>query len=189
MNLITDDISTWTTSLDGFKPEYFPIEARNILQFYRLDGRKTVICKDNIVPIENIAYTIYSPHEKKYHLRQYHNWTLNQAYFYRRDLDFSGEEEAIESLKRYILDENVWLLMTKEQVSETTAMLIRLWKYIFKDEGKLPYRAWIALLEQSLDLEDYREYGKSLIGYKTVCNQFERRIRDIWDQAYKTEKK
>jgi len=190
MNLLTDDNDNkYFGTLEDVKSELYPIKVWNILQFYCLSGRKTVISKDNVIPIADLKYCVFSPHENKYYVRDFHNWTLNQSYFYRKDLDFSGEDEAIEALKRYITDGNVHLLMNNGQVQEMSALLKRLWKSQFLGDGKLPYKSWIALLQTSLDYEDYKDYGKDLMGYKTICHRYEIHIRAIWDEAYlQTEK-
>lgn len=187
MNLLTDDNGfQYFCSIDDTKPEYFAVKVWSILQFYTLAGRKTVISQDNVIPILNLKYCVFSTHEKKYYIRDFHNWTLTQSYFYRRDIDFSGEDEAIESLKRYISDINVFLLLTEMQCQDTTTLLKRLWKSQFVGEGQVPYKSWIELLSLNLDLEDYRDFGRDLMGYKTICHRYEMRIRAIWDEAYKT---
>jgi hypothetical protein len=71
------------------------------------------------------------------------------------------------------------------QVNETTQMLQRLYKSHYVGEGKVSYRRFIELMDVSLSLEDYREYGKSLMGFKTVCAQYERRLSAIWEEVYK----
>jgi len=38
-------------------------------------------------------------------------------------------------------------------------------------------------LEESLNYEDYKDNCKNLQGYKTVCNQFEQRITELWQKA------
>ncbi len=87
------------------------------------------------------------------------------------------------------MDGNVHILLTAEQVEDTSDMLKRLWKAKFKTEGKLDYRTYIELLDQSLRLEDYKDYGSNLIGSKTVVNQFELRIEELWQQANKPKNK
>lgn len=189
MNLQTDDNDfNYFASLEDVKPEYTAIKCWSVLQFFTLDGRKTTMIKENIVPIEDLKYVIFSPQEKKYYLRQSREWSLNELYFYRKDLDFSGQSEAIEQLKRYITDDNVHLLFTSEQVSNTQTMLRKLWKSHFIGEGQIPYKNWITLLKLSLDYEDYRDYGKSLTGFLTVCKQYENKIKEVWEEAYKNKK-
>ena len=100
-------------------------------------------------------------------------------------MDFLGESESILQLHRFISDNNVFLLLLETNVAETTAMLERLYESHFKGKGKVSYKKWIELLDQSLKLEDYKEYGSGLLGFKTVCNQFNLRIKGIWDEIYK----
>ena len=63
-------------------------------------------------------------------------------------------------------------------------MLERLWNSQFKNQGKLDYRTYTDLLKTSLDYEDYKDYGKALTGFRTVCNQYEKAIREYWNKAY-----
>jgi len=172
--------------LDDIPSDYKAIKVWSVLQFFTLAGKKTTINVENVIPITDLAYVIFSPHENRYYLRFSHGWTLDQLYFYRRTLEFSGEEESIESLRRYVSDSNLFLLLTETQVQDTTAMLKRLYKSQYMGEGKVSYRAWISLLKESLDLDDYRDYGKNLTGYRTICNQFEKKLRTIWEEIYKS---
>ena len=185
MNLLTDDNDNkYFGSLDDMKPEYFPIKVWNILQFYTLIGRKVIISKDNVIPIPNLKYCVFSPHEKKYYLRDFYPWSLDAFYFYRKTIYFSGEEETIEALRRYIVDGNVHILMNKTQVQDMTNLLKRMWKSQYLGDGKLPYKSWIRLLQVNIDYEDYIDYCKDSIGFKTMRNQFEKSIRVIWNEAY-----
>lgn len=185
MNLITDDISSWFTDLkDSIKPEYSAIKIDSVLSFYTLSGKRSLLAIDNLSPITDVAYTVTSAHENKHYLRQFRNYPLENLFFYRKTLTFSGDDTAIENLQRYVEDSNVHLLLTPEQVTATSDMLKRLWKSQFKGDGKVDYRIYIQLLDQSLRLEDYKSDGSSLTGYKTVCNQFENRIVELWKTAY-----
>jgi hypothetical protein len=185
MQIKSDDISTWADNLDDFKPDYTPIKCWSVLQFFKLKGKRTVMSKDNIENIKDLHYCIFSEKEKRYYFRAYHDYNLMQIYFYRKDLDFSGSDTAIESLRRYVYDGNVYLLLTNEQVEETKVMLQRVWNSQFKIEGKLDYRIFIQLLDTSLKLEDYKEYGSNLTGFRTVCNQMETHIRELWQKSLK----
>lgn len=190
MNLQTDDNGfDYFGTPEDVKPEYTSVKCWSVLQFFTLDGKKTVIRAENIVPLEDLKYVVFSPQEKRYYLRESRKYSLNELYFYRRDLDFSGNSESIEQLKRYISDGNVHLLWTNGQISTMQNMLRRLWKSHFIGEKQLPYKSWIAILDQSLQLEDYREYGKSLTGFLTVCSNMERTINSIWQEAYESKQK
>jgi len=186
MNLQVDDNGfKYFLTLEAVKPEYKVVPVWNVLQFFRLSGRKTVIAAANLEPIPDINYLIFAPQENKYYLRQSHNWSLNELYFYRKDLGFSGENETILNLHRFVSDSNLFLCFNETEVADTTAMLQRLFKSHFMGNGKVSYKAWIKLLVENLGLEDYKEYGKSLTGFKTVCSQLERRISAIWEEIYK----
>ncbi len=178
------EISYWVSDLGDIK-DYVHIKVWNVLQFYQLEGRKTVLSRYNMIPIERLRYVIFSPSEKRYYIRTFNNYSLNRLYFRRWAVDNLSEDEACESLRRYIIDENVYLLFNKRQQEEMRIFLQRLWKSRFEGEGTVRYKDYINLLDQSLQLEDYREYGKNLIGYKTVEHQFEIRISEIWNEIYK----
>jgi len=188
MNLKSDDISKWGESLDDFKPEYFPIPCSSLLQFYTLKGRTSTICRDNIEVIRYLQYAVYSPTDKRFYMRLFRPYDLETLYFYRPSLTFSGEDEAVKNLRKYVQDGNVTLLFTQDQVSNTTNLLERLWRANLEGDGKLPYGIYLKLLHERLQLEDYETHGKNLTGYRTVCKQFNDRIAELWKKAYETKK-
>lgn len=183
MKLITDDISSWTNSLADFKPEYVDVKCWSVLQFFQLEGRKSVIKKENIVPIDDLYLALYSPQEKKYYYKEYRGYDIDIMYLRRLESDEWKPE--LDSLRRYISDGNLYLLLTESQIQETVIMLERLYKSHFVGLGKVPYKIWIQLLQLHLDYEDYRDYGANLTGYKTVCHTFEIKIKELWDKCYK----
>jgi len=189
MNLQSSDISKWFDSLEDTKPEYAPVKVWNTLQFFRMKGRTSVLMADNLEPIPGLQYVVFSPKENRYYLKESREWDLNRLYFYRRSLDFSGDDTSVEQLQRYVYDGNVWLLFTPAMVEDMKAMLARVYNGHYKNEGTLDYRTYIALLENSLKLEDYKEYGSNLTGFKTVCNQFDETIKALWSVAHNKEKK
>jgi len=85
-------------------------------------------------------------------------------------------------------DDRVWLLYTQEMINATNDMLHRLWKANLEGVGKVPYRLYIEILEGSLKLEDYKDYGKELIGFRTACKIQEEHLQELWKQCYKLKK-
>lgn len=184
MNLTKDEISSWCESLEGFKPEYSAVKATSVIQFFRLKGRTTSMIMSNLEFIPDLHYTIYDPNVQRYYLREYRGYDIDTLYLYKPTLTFSGEDESVSNLRRYVQDGNLYLLFTPEQVKDTTAMLERIYKSHFTKPGKLDYRIFIELLKLSIDLEDYRDYGRELIGYLTMVNKYETSIRQLWEKAY-----
>ena len=180
MKLITDDVSWWATTLDGFKPEYSSIKCWNVLQFFQLEGRKSVIKKENIIPIPFLRLAVHSPQEQRYYYKEYQKYDIESMYLRRLE-----SNEDMDRLRRYVSDGNLYLLLSDEQVKDTTAMLERLYKSHYVGVGKVPYKIWLKLLAAYLDYEDYKDYGVNLVGFKTVCHQFETQIRTLWEQCYK----
>jgi len=105
------------------------------------------------------------------------------VYFYRKTIDFSGEDTAIENLRRYVDDRRLWLILTSEQIEQTKSMLARVYKAQFRQEGKLDYKLYIQILELSLKLEDYEDWGKHLTGFKTACKIMLDHILELWRKA------
>jgi hypothetical protein len=183
MKLITDDISSWFNSLDDAKPEYASVKMWSILQLFQLEGRKSVIKKDNIIPIPDLYLVLHSPQEQKYYYKEYRGYDVETMYL--RRLESDENKPYIDSLRRYVSDGNLYLLLSDKQVQDTTTMLERLYKSHYVGAGKVPYKIWLKLLAAYLDYEDYKDYGVNLVGFKTVCHQFETQIRTLWEQCYK----
>jgi len=185
MKLQESEISKWFDGLDDCKPEFTPVKCWNTLQFFRLRGRTTSLIASNIEPIPDLRYVVFSPKENRYYLKDSRLWNLNKLYFYKWDLDFSGQDEAVEQLRRYIYDGNVWLLFTDEQIADTKVMLARVYGSYFSNKGTVPYKVFIQLLENSLKLEEHKEYNVNNDDFKTICNQYEQTIKNLWMSVYK----
>ena len=179
-----DDI-VYADSLEDFKPDYTPIKAWSVLQLYTLRGKSTNLLEENLIPIKYLYYCVYDANVKRYYKRLARPYSANEVLHPDRPtLHFSGDDQAIANLLRYISDGNLWILMSIPQVNDVTAMLERLWRANFSEDGKLDYRMYIQILENSLKLEDFKENQKNITGYKTVINQMEITIRDLWVKAY-----
>jgi hypothetical protein len=175
------DIVTFYEFFDEIKEDgFFPVKCKSVLQFFMLKGRTVVINKENIVPIPDLAYVVKAKTPERYYLRKYHAYDLDQLYFYRQSDTFSGQDAAIENLRRYTDDNNIWLLFTKDQSAMITDMLTRVYKSQFKTEGKVPYPIFMQLMKLYLDLEDYEQYSKHLTGSRTVINQYTTHINELW---------
>lgn len=166
---------------------YAPVKCNSVLQFFELEGRKVVMAKENIVPITDLKYMVLAkyPGGDRFFTRSFHNYSLDELFWYRRSPTFSGEDTAIENLRRYVTDGRVTLLLTKDNVANTSEMLRRIYKAQFKKDGQLDYRVYLKLLELYLKLEDYKDVGKDLTGFRTVCNQFQVAIDELWKQEMK----
>lgn len=178
MVLQEDELSTWSHDIKDFS-DYTTIKCWSVLQFFRLKGKTSVLKADNLEPIPDLKYLLFSPLEEKYYLRTYKGYDLDTLFFYRPTLTFSGEDIGVENIRRYISDGNIILLFTKENIDQTNEMLKRVWKNIISGEGQMSYRIYISLLEYYLRLEDYHIYGKELTGYKTVCKQLQGNINEL----------
>jgi hypothetical protein len=183
MQLKTDDNGfRYFESLEAVKPEFTPIPVRNLLQFYTLQGKKSILCKDNLCPIPDLSYLVKAK-DDLYYLKDFRNYDLDTLYFYYDDTH-GLTDEAVEALRMYVYDNNVWLLFTPEMVDSTKVMLARVYKAQFGQEGTIKLRLYLEILEQNLRLEAYKRLGQ-LIGYKTVQKQFEDTINNLWREAIK----
>jgi len=185
----TDDNDiTWYESLDDVKFEgYFPIRASNPLEFFTLRGKTSVLIRDNFIPIRYLYYLVNSPQEKRLYMRFYHVYSLDELFFYKKTLTFSGQDESVENLHKYIYDGNLWLLYTKAQVDSTRDVMERVWKANIKTDGDIDFKKFypisLQIMDASLKLEEYKDYGKALTGYKTCINQQEQKILELWKIA------
>jgi len=162
-----------------------PVRVRNLLQFFTLAGRRNVLTKTNLIPIPALKYAVLNG-ENKYYVREFNqSWTVDMLYFYRKSIDFSGDDTATENLRRYADDGRCFLLLTTDDIEQTKSMLARVYKGQFHQEGKLDYKLFIQILELSLKLEDYETWGKNLTGFKTTCKILLDHILELWKKAKK----
>jgi len=158
-------------------------------EFYNIPETEspTDLIKRNLTPITDLKYMVLAkyPGGDRYFTRTYHNYSLDELFWYRRSPTFSGEDTAIENLRRYITDGRVTLLLTKDQVANTSEMLRRVYKAQFKKDGQLDYRVYLKLLDLSLRYEDYKDVSKDLTGFRTVCKQYDDAINELWKSVMK----
>lgn len=171
-----EEDSIWADSLKDFEPDYTPIPCWSVLQLYQLRGKTTTLVKANLEYIAYTYYCIYDANVNRYYKRLGRKYSIDDTFFYK------GEDIAILNLMRFIGDKSLTILLSPQQVESVSETLKRLYKGYFKEDGKIPYRTYIKLLEESLNYEDYKDNCKNLQGYKTVCNQFEQRITELWQK-------
>ena len=181
----SNETSKWVTDLEAVKPEYTPIKVWSTLQFYQLIGRRTVLAKDNLTPIPDLHYLVFSPPEGRYYLKEFRGYSVDELHFYRRTLTFSGESEPIMILKHYVSDNHVFCCFTETQINDIKEMLSRVYRANVQSMGELRYKTFIHLLEVSLMREDYAEYYSSGMGYKTIINKFDQEILALWQSCLK----
>lgn len=182
MNLRGEDGIMWGESLDDFSPLTY-YKCGSPLMFYTLAGKKTVLSKENLIPIKDLHYSIYSPAEKRFYYKEFRGWELDSFYYYRPSLIFSGDDPAIEGLRNKIQDGNVWMLLSSDNIAELQKMLARVYKAQFKTEGTLKYKDFLKLLTISLAMEDYTEYYRNEMGYKTQMSLWTKEMNDIWGRV------
>ena len=183
-NLHESEVSKWYESLDEARADgLFPVKCTSLMQFYKLRGRASVICKENFEPITYLPYVYFSPEENRYYWKVFPYYGFDDFYFFRPLLDF-GQNELIKTLRDRVLNgHGVWLLFNAHQIGETSKTLERIWNSQRSDKGKLGYKDYLVIAELCIKLEDYKEVGKNLTGYKTVCNQFETQIKEFWKEV------
>lgn len=185
MNIYTSEISSWVETLEDFSQNYAPVKVWSVLQYYTLAGRKSVISKENIIPILDLKYAVFSPAEKRYYIKEFRGYPLDVLFFHEPDITWNSWDSEINSIRRYIDDGNLYIIFTQSQVADTTAMLIRVFKAHFSGDGKVSYKTWIKLLNEILTLENYKGYAKNHTGFKTVCKMAEERINALWESTRK----
>ena len=189
MNHIDENNWPYYASLSEIKEEGFtPVLVTNPVQFFQLKGKTSSLKRDNLEPIRDLKYIVLARGEEKYYMRESLQHSLDVLYFYRRSDTFSGHDDAIESLRRYIQDRRVWILFTPEMVEDTTAMLKRVYKTKCSGEGTIRYASFIEILDRELQLEDYREWQRSVPGYKTSCKMQEDFINRLWKRTWNNNK-
>lgn len=186
MKLLKANTGDYAESLEDFKPEYTPVKVWSLLQFYRLQGKKTTMILDNFETAEDIKYCVFSPKENRYYFKTYpEDITLWQIMFYKVNEDNDSYDAFVNDLRRKVESGHVHILFTSEQIEEMSSMLIRLYKSHFNNEGKIPYNIYLQLMEQSLIREKYFDDGKGLTGYRTALKIMDDKIKVIWGKCYK----
>ena len=183
MNLRGEDGIMWGECLEDFSPLTY-YKCTTELMFYTLAGRKSTLVKENIVPIPDLHYAIYSPAEKRYYYKEFRGWDLDSFYYYRPTLTFSGDDPAMEGLRNKIWDGNVWMLLNAEQLEGMQKMVQRVADAHLRKKGsKLKYSKFLRILELSLRIEDYTTYYKNGMGFHTQINIWNTEINEIWKTA------
>jgi hypothetical protein len=185
MQLQSNEDSTWGSSLDDFKPELTSIKVWNLIQFYTLKGRTTSMIKSNLEPL-TIQYALHSPQEEKYYLKDFRRYSIDDLVLRPgRNLDLDQTDFGIKNIRRYFVDGNLYLLFDETDMENTKLMLKRVYKAQFTDDGTMQYKLFIDILSETINYEDYRDYGRNLTGFKTVSNQYEQRIKELWNKSKK----
>ena len=188
MNLKSDDISSWGSSLDDFKPEYTPVKVWSPIQMYRLMGRKSVIELDNFEPIPDLHYALLSPKEDKYYFKEFPDIPMWLMLFYKTDQDWDSYDVFLNDFRRRVADGNIYLLLTPEQVKDTQSKLGSLYRANLSDDGQLDYKTYIKIVALTLQYENYKDIGKSLTGYRSVCKDFDDKLAELWKSAHSLKK-
>ena len=179
--IFQDGNSKWLISLDDAKVEgYYAIPVTHFLSFFRLKGRTSIISIENLKSYCG-DYLLYSPQEKRYYIKEYHGYLYNEF----MDLVYSGVDIFINNLSNYIANGHIWLLYNGDMVKEMKAMLGRVYKTHFTGEGMLSYKLFIQILDLTVKLEEYKDYGRGLTGTKTIQNQLQSQINELWNIAFK----
>jgi hypothetical protein len=180
--LITTDISKYYESLDDAKEDGSIIKCNSVLQFYKLSGKKTVIARENMEPILYLLYLLDSRIENRFYLKCFRNYSLESLFYSNINSKFT-HDEAIEQLKRRIMDGNIYILMNAKQVEDIKAMLIRVSKANLSSDGLIRYVDYIRLCEVSLKRERHAEYNKSKDNYKTQLSLYDQQITQTWQNV------
>ena len=170
-------------SLEEIKEDgYTPVQALDVLYFFTLRGRTTMLAKANLIPLE-CRYVVLGT-DNRYYLREYKGYDIDSMFFFKKTLNF-GDEDGVERLQRYIYDDKVWILYSPEMIADMKTMLARLCKANVNGTAELKYKLFIQILEASLKLEDYKDYGRSHCGFKTCCKIQEDYISELWKKTIK----
>lgn len=164
MSKTTHDIVQFVASLDEIEG-YTPLKGIHWLEFYRLQPNRSVLKWEHLDYIVGLKYCIYSPSER--------------LFFVRHTRERFDHESVSQSLSGYLNDGNLYFMLSPEDITATTAILERVYKYYFKKQGKLRYRQYLSLLEQIILRDEYHKRNTGIFGHKSGIAQFERKIGEI----------
>ena len=171
-------------SLDDAKADgYTPVHAFSVLCFFVLKGRTTNLAKENLIPF-NGKYCVLGT-DKRYYVRDYRGFSVDALFFCRPELGFTEMDVSAEVLQRYIYDDRAWLLYTQDMITDMKKMLDRVCKAHVNGNASLSYKLFIQILESELKLEDYKDYGRNLTGFKTACKIQEDYINELFKKTLK----
>ena len=180
MNLKSQDKIQWGESLEDFKPEYTYVQVKSPIECYRLIGKRTTILLDNFEPIPDLHYALYSPQEKRYYLKEFPDLPMWLMLFYKTNEDWDSYDTILNDFRRRVSDGNIFLLLTKDQVADTTEKLVKLYNANLNGDGKLDYRVYIEIVRMSLQYENYVSVSKTLVGFNSVCKGFDEKLAALW---------
>jgi hypothetical protein len=183
--LKTNDGCPYYSSLEDCKKDgYSIVKCWNTLQFYQLPERKSIITIDSMEPIPGLHYVIKPKNKDIYFLKEFRLYPIRELFFYYQHTEGKEINESIETLRTYVAEGMINLLFTEDQITDIRNMLQRICRTRYP-YNTLSYRRYIDLLEQTLRYEDYKDYGKNLVGFKTVCLRYEEIIKQCWEKALK----
>jgi hypothetical protein len=167
-------------SLDEAKADgHILIPCNHVLQFFKIKDRRTILEKNNLIPIPNLQYLLNSKQENRFYVKNYPGYSVDEIFFYYKDKN-AEVNESIESLMNQVSAGNITLLFNKDMVTDMKSMLLRIWKSKYTTEGTLKYEDYIPVLSEILRFEDFKDNQNGVTGYKTVCEMFNVRINEMW---------
>jgi hypothetical protein len=161
----------------------FAIPVNSIFSFFKLKGKTSILSIENLEPYHG-DYLLYSPPEKRYYIKTYRGYQYKEF----MDLVYGGSDPFVNNLDNWIANGHIYLLFTGDMVEDMKIMLARVYRSHLKEGGMLSYHIFIKLLEESIGLEEYKDYGRNLTGTKTVQMQYHERIGELWKKASEIKK-
>lgn len=153
---------------------YTPVKCTTTSEFYILKGKTVKMTRENLSPRFGLTYAIYAPPKE--------GDPLSDKYYVREFREMPDYVEYVKSLRHYILDGNLYLLFTPQEIDETRDMLRRLYKSYHKRDGVLNYKTqYIPLLESSIYREWYERFKKNENNYQTSLMLIDKRIKGLWE--------
>jgi hypothetical protein len=152
---------------------YTPVKCTTTSEFYILKGKTVKMTRENLSPRFGLTYAIYAPPKE--------GDPLSGKYYVREFRDIPDYVGYIKSLRHYILDGNLFLLFTPQEIDETRDMLRRLYKGYHKKDGVLNYKTqYLPLLEANIFREWYEKHKRAESNYKTSLMQMDKHIESLW---------
>lgn len=163
------DTARWVTTLeDEDLSDHTVIPVRHWLEFFTMKPGKMALSWDNLEYRKDTLWAVFSPVGQRYYLR------------HTRDR-FDAQSYSI-GLEKYYEDDNLFILLTDDQMDEMKKVFRRSHKHYIKQDGSFKYRDFYKLLSLHLAKDKYVQDHRGDYGWQTRSASYDKKIQSIFNK-------